>query len=55
VFDAGALSRKEAVAALERLGFAQPTAYKALSADGKFAGRLVVDTKGRLNWSKVEA
>lgn len=55
VFAGGPLSRKEAVAALEGLGFAQPTAYKALSADGKFAGRLVVDTKGRLNWSKVEA
>jgi hypothetical protein len=55
VFAGGPLSRNEAVAALKEAGFAQPTAYKALSADGKFAGRLVVDTKGRLNWSKVEA
>lgn len=45
------MSRKRAVEALEAEGFAQQTAYKALSADGKFADRIVTGSDGLLSWS----
>jgi hypothetical protein len=44
------LTRKRAVEALEDEGFAQQTAYKALSADGKFADRIVTGSDGLLSW-----
>ncbi len=48
------LTRKEAVAAIVRLGFSEPAAYRALSADGKFAELLQVDAKGRLVIHKAQ-
>lgn len=45
------ITRKRAVEALEAEGFAQQTAYKALSADGKFAERIVTGSDGLLSWS----
>jgi hypothetical protein len=45
------MTRKRAVELLEGEGFASQTAYKALSADGKFADRLVTGSDGMLSWS----
>jgi hypothetical protein len=44
------MTRKRAVELLEEEGFASQTAYKALSADGKFADRLVTGSDGMLSW-----
>jgi len=44
------MTRKRAVQLLEDEGFASQTAYKALSADGKFADRLVTGSDGLLSW-----
>lgn len=44
------MTRKRAVELLEDEGFASQTAYKALSADGKFAERLVTGSDGMLSW-----
>jgi hypothetical protein len=42
------LSRKEAVAAIVKQGFSEPAAYRALSADGKFASLIHTAKDGRL-------
>jgi hypothetical protein len=42
------LTRKEAVAAIVRQGFSEPAAYRALSADGKWAALIQVAKDGRL-------
>lgn len=42
------LTRKEAVAAIVRQGFSEPAAYRALSADGKFASLIQTAKDGRL-------
>lgn len=44
------MTRKRAVELLEDEGFASQTAYKALSADGKFVDRLVTGSDGLLSW-----
>lgn len=43
-------TRKEAVAALERLGFRKTAAYKALAVDGKFASMLAMSSDGLVEW-----
>jgi len=49
------LARKHAVEILaQEYGYAQPTAYRALSADGKFAERLV-EKDGLLAWRPGES
>ena len=42
------LTRKEAVAQIQKMGFSEPAAYRALSADGKFADLITVAKDGRL-------
>lgn len=42
--------RSDAVAALQALGFKKTAAYKALSADGKFAGLLEHSVDGSIEW-----
>ena len=54
IFELGPLSRKTAVAALEALGFAQPTAYKALAGESKFADNFTFDKNGRIGWKGEE-
>ena len=58
VFDGGALSRKEAVAALlARAGVSVAAAYNALSLEGRFKAQLA-ESGGSLTWrtkSKQEA
>ena len=44
------LSRKEAVAALERLGFRKSSAYKALSTESRFAGLIEFTPDGLIGW-----
>jgi len=43
-------TKKEAVAALESLGFRKTAAYKALSPDGKFVDLMEITTGGLIEW-----
>jgi hypothetical protein len=45
-----AFTRKEAVAAIEALGFRKTAAYKALSADGKFGSLIEFTPDGLMAW-----
>lgn len=49
-YGAHALTRQEAVAALQALGFQKTAAYKALSPDGKFAELLEHTSDGLVEW-----
>ena len=42
------LTRKEAVCQIQKMGFSEPAAYRALSADGKFAPLITIARDGRL-------
>lgn len=44
-------TRKEAVAALEALGFRKSAAYKALSPDGKFGSLIEYTPDGLIGWN----
>jgi hypothetical protein len=46
-----ALTRKEAIEALEALGFRKTAAYKALSGDGKFASLMTFSPDGLIEWN----
>lgn len=50
VFSKGLLKRQDAVKALMKFGFKEPTAYKALAAESKFADRLTFAKDGRIGW-----
>ena len=50
VFAGGPLKRQDAVRAICKLGFKEPTAYKALSADGKFVDRMTFAKDGKIGW-----
>lgn len=49
-YGAKVFTRKEAVAALEALGFRKTAAYKALAEDGKFAGLIEFTPEGLIEW-----
>ena len=49
-YGAKRLTRKEAVAALEALGFRKTSAYKALAEDGKFASLIEFTPDGLIEW-----
>lgn len=50
VYGARSMTRGEAVAALQALGFGKTAAYKALSPDGRFAEFLAQTPDGLLEW-----
>jgi hypothetical protein len=54
VFADGPLKRQDAVRAIVKLGFKEPTAYKALSADGKFVDRMTFTKDGKIGWIEEE-
>jgi hypothetical protein len=45
------MTRGEAVAALQLLGFGKTAAYEALSADGRFAFLLQIAPDGMITWN----
>lgn len=49
-YGARSMTRQEAVAALQALGFGKTAAYKALSLDGRFAEFLEVAPDGLIEW-----
>ena len=49
-YGAKRFSRKEAVAALEALGFRKTSAYKALAPDGKFGSLIEFTPDGLVEW-----
>ena len=49
-YGAKPLTRKEAVAALETLGFRKTSAYKALSPEGKFGSLIEFTPDGLVEW-----
>src|SRR5262249_8076360 len=49
-YGARSMTRQEAVAALQALGFRKTAAYKALSADGKFSGLVEHTPDGMVEW-----
>lgn len=50
-YGARKFTRKEAVEELETLGFRKTAAYKALSADGKFAALIEFTSDGLIEWN----
>jgi hypothetical protein len=49
-YGARSMTRQEAVAALQALGFQKTAAYKALSPDGRFRELLAVTPDGLIEW-----
>jgi len=49
-YGARAMTRQEAVAALQRLGFGKTAAYRALSDSSRFADLVETNANGLLQW-----